>query len=196
MKSHEQRPLSQLNKIIEKRFNTTKRRLLALNFGCGHQILNDNKKVYWLNLEMYKDKGVNIVHDLDKYPYPFKDNTFDVVFANMVLEHLDSKIKPIEELWRIIKPNGIIFAIVPYYNSKGALTHIDHKQFFDEGTYKRFDGLNHRDLHASKTKVRFEINYKLFCIGRFRRFLPFKKLFNMFLHNVYNELWFELRVVK
>ncbi|EAR00739.1 Glycosyltransferase [Maribacter sp. HTCC2170] len=37
---------------------------------------------------------------------PFKDNTFDVIFCNHVLEHIPDDKKAMEELYRILKPKG------------------------------------------------------------------------------------------
>ncbi|MGB3149550.1 MAG: class I SAM-dependent methyltransferase [Maribacter sp.] len=37
---------------------------------------------------------------------PFEDNMFDVILCNHVLEHIPNDIKAMEELYRILKPNG------------------------------------------------------------------------------------------
>lgn len=37
---------------------------------------------------------------------PFSDNSFDVVFCNHVLEHIPDDKKAMQELYRILKPNG------------------------------------------------------------------------------------------
>ena len=43
---------------------------------------------------------------------PFKDNSFDVVFCNHVLEHIPNDTKAMQELYRVMKPNGMgIFQI-------------------------------------------------------------------------------------
>ncbi len=43
---------------------------------------------------------------------PFKDNTFDFIFCNHVLEHISDDTKAMQELYRVLKPNGIgIFQI-------------------------------------------------------------------------------------
>jgi len=43
---------------------------------------------------------------------PFKDNSFDVIFCNHVLEHIVDDIKAMQELYRVLKPNGMgIFQI-------------------------------------------------------------------------------------
>ncbi|WP_301402715.1 class I SAM-dependent methyltransferase [Polaribacter huanghezhanensis] len=43
---------------------------------------------------------------------PFDDNSFDVVFCNHVLEHISDDTKAMQELYRVLKPNGMgIFQI-------------------------------------------------------------------------------------
>ena len=43
---------------------------------------------------------------------PFKDNSFDVVFCNHVLEHITDDTKAMQELYRVLKTNGMgIFQI-------------------------------------------------------------------------------------
>ena len=38
---------------------------------------------------------------------PFEDNSFDVVFCNHVLEHIPDDTKAMQELYRVLKPNGM-----------------------------------------------------------------------------------------
>ena len=56
-----------------------------LNLGSGEDIKKD-----YVNLDAVKLKGVDIVYNLNKYPWPLKDNEFDFIYCNNVLEHLDS----------------------------------------------------------------------------------------------------------
>ena len=55
---------------------------MKLNLGCG----NDLKEGY-VNVDIV-DYGGNTIHDINKFPYPFEDNTFDEVLASHVLEPL------------------------------------------------------------------------------------------------------------
>ena len=61
-----------------------------LNLGCGKKILKG-----YINLDCVKFPGVDKVHNLNKYPWPFKDNEFDEIYCDNILEHLDGIIKPI-----------------------------------------------------------------------------------------------------
>ncbi len=53
--------------------------------------------------------------DLNAFPYPFDDESFDEVRIFHVLEHLKFPLKVMEEVWRILKPNGIVRIKVPYW---------------------------------------------------------------------------------
>lgn len=43
---------------------------------------------------------------MDVHAIPFDDNTFDVVFCNHVMEHVDDDIKAMSEIHRVLKPGG------------------------------------------------------------------------------------------
>ncbi len=44
---------------------------------------------------------------------PFEDNTYDIIFCNHVLEHIPNDSKAMQELYRILKPNGMAILQIP-----------------------------------------------------------------------------------
>lgn len=44
---------------------------------------------------------------------PFEDNSFNIVYATALIEHLDQPIKMLQEAHRILKVNGIIIITTP-----------------------------------------------------------------------------------
>jgi ubiquinone/menaquinone biosynthesis C-methylase UbiE len=44
---------------------------------------------------------------------PFMDDTFDVVYSSHVLEHVNSENKALNEMKRVLKPNGVLILGVP-----------------------------------------------------------------------------------
>lgn len=50
---------------------------------------------------------------MDVQNVPFPDSNFDVVLCNHVLEHVDSDIKAMHEIYRVLKPNGFAILQVP-----------------------------------------------------------------------------------
>ena len=55
-----------------------------LHIGCGKKVLPG-----YINLDIQPLPGVDIVHNLEKFPYPFRDEEFDLIEAHQVLEHID-----------------------------------------------------------------------------------------------------------
>jgi SAM-dependent methyltransferase len=100
-----------------------KRELLI---GCGpsrikkvglEEVATDWSNLTTLDMDPYCEPDV--VHDLNIFPYPFSDNTFNEIHAYEVLEHLGSLgdykffFKQFEEIWRILKPDGVFIGMVP-----------------------------------------------------------------------------------
>jgi predicted SAM-dependent methyltransferase len=69
-----------------------------LNLGCGQDYRDG-----WTNVEILKGLKADVHHNLDKTPYPFKRNEFDLILMKMVLEHLKDPIKILKEVIRISK---------------------------------------------------------------------------------------------
>ena len=103
-----------------------------------------------------RDGTVDIVHNLNKYPYPFKENYADEIHLYHVLEHLDDSIKTIEEIYRILKPGGILYLRVPHFSSLYAWGDITHKKAFSIYAFDIFDAS--RDYKKwGYTKAKFDI---------------------------------------
>ena len=58
---------------------------------------------------------------MDIHQIPFEDNTFDVVFCNHVMEHVDDDIKACSEINRVLKPHGWGIIQSPVYNQERTL---------------------------------------------------------------------------
>jgi ubiquinone/menaquinone biosynthesis C-methylase UbiE len=44
---------------------------------------------------------------------PFADNSYDVILCNHVLEHIPNDTKAMQELYRVLKPNGMAILQIP-----------------------------------------------------------------------------------
>ncbi len=78
-----------------------------LNLGTGHKPMKG-----YINVDILDLKGVDVIHDLDKFPYPFRGNSIDEIYTEYTMEHMKDIIKTLKELHRICKPNAIINMIV------------------------------------------------------------------------------------
>lgn len=104
---------------------------LLIGAGSRHEkrLAYDQAHVSWSSLttlDINQDHNPDVVWDLEKFPYPFPDDNFDEIHAYEVMEHLGRQgdwrffFKQWNELWRILKPNGLFFGTSPDYRSKWA----------------------------------------------------------------------------
>lgn len=123
---------------------------VILNLGCGKVKIPGALGIDRVMVEGYTDK----VHDLNVVPYPFEDNSVDEIHFYHVLEHLDHPVRKMEEIWRILKPGGILHMRVPHFSSMGAFSDITHVRPFGYGSFDCFHPDNYQHFY---TDARFEI---------------------------------------
>ena len=103
-----------------------------LLIGCGkkrEKLLRLGNNSSWNNLitlDINPDHNPDVLWDLTKTPYPFNNNEFDEIHAYEVLEHTGAQgdykffFSQFSEFYRILKPNGMLFASCPSYKSPWA----------------------------------------------------------------------------
>lgn len=102
-----------------------------LVLGCGNKKIHErfpNSTI--TTIDIRSNVGATIVHNLDSFPWPLKDDTFDFVLAEHVIEHLEDTTQVLEEICRVSKPNASIEITVPYFRSKWQAIDPTHKKQF------------------------------------------------------------------
>lgn len=120
----------------------------TLDLGCG-----PNKIPGAIGIDILRVPGVDVVHDLNVFPYPFPESHFDEIHCYHVLEHVDDLIGTMKELYRIIKPNGVVYIRVPHASCcTTAWADPTHKRFFVHRSFEHFDSRS--DHYQFKTDFR------------------------------------------
>ena len=88
-----------------------------LDVGCGACKVGGA-----VGVDRHALPGVDVVADLNRFPWPFPDNAFDHVVCKHSLSHLHDFIAAIEEIHRITKPQGVVEILAPHYTSDNANT--------------------------------------------------------------------------
>ena len=121
-----------------------------LDVGCGPAKIPGA-----VGIDRCQLPGVDTVHDLNKYPWPFAANTFDHVVCKHVLPHLDDFVRAVEEIHRVTKPGGIVEILAPHYASDNANT---------DPTFRVRLGL--RSMHYFCEQ--FDFKYQYYSSARFQ----------------------------
>lgn len=176
------KPKDRKHKRLEKEFYPLQGRYL--NVGCGHDIRP--KEEGWVNLDGYHDDPRVIRHDLIDTPWPFLDNSFDVIYASHVLEHIpllfqnhrgtqrDVFFAVMEEIHRVLKPGGILHLRVPHAKRYDlAFCHPQHYRFWTLNWFRYFLP-GEQETYYSSARFRIEAHHTQGWGARWGNLLPIR----------------------
>lgn len=104
---------------------------MKVNLGSGGKPLEG-----YINLDSNpKAPKVDVVWDLDTYPWPFADSFVDEVFMDQCLEHLTDHNRAMKEVHRILKKGGVARISVPHFTWQYAYHDPTHKHFYGYNTF-------------------------------------------------------------
>lgn len=107
----------------------------VLDLGCGTR-----KTEGAVGVDQVALPGVDVVHDLARFPYPFEDDSFDEIILRHVVEHLPDIVTLMRELQRIAKPGARVSIATPHYTSLDSYTDPTHRHHFSLFTFDFFCG--------------------------------------------------------
>jgi SAM-dependent methyltransferase len=96
-----------------------------LDVGCGSAKIPGA-----VGLDISSNTEADVVHDLDVFPYPLEDNSFDAIVAQDVIEHVKEPIRVLEEFHRIARPGAFIYLRTPHFSSVLAYGDPTHQHYF------------------------------------------------------------------
>lgn len=129
-----------------------------LLLGCGHsrdkRVIPSGTSAPWQDLTTLDSNPrvkPDVLWDLNELPWPLASNAFDEVHAYEVLEHLGRQgdarafFDHFSEIWRVLKPGGLLCASVPKYESRWMWADPSHTRailpesliFLDQSEYTR-----------------------------------------------------------
>lgn len=126
---------------------------LRLDIGCG-----SSKRDGHVGVDIIKLDGVDIVHDLTMFPYPFAENSVDEIWMDNVLEHLENPLLVMNEIYRICKNGAKITISVPYFRSFYATIDPTHRNYFGVNWFNYFDPSHIFNQRYKYTDARFQID--------------------------------------
>mgnify|MGYP001591680092 FL=1 len=107
---------------------------MKLDLACGQ-----NKKPGFTGVDIISAPGVDIVWDLEKYPWePFKDSSVKEIYVSHYAEHTKDLMKFMDEVWRICEHGAKVTILGPYYTSIRAWQDPTHTRVLSEATWAYF----------------------------------------------------------
>jgi hypothetical protein len=121
---------------------------IRLALGCGE---NKPEGDAWIGIDMRPLKGVDIVHDLETYPWPLPDECARLVTAGCVLPHINPArmgiFRFMDEVWRVLKPGRSFMASAAYAGSEFYWQDPSHCCGLTETSFLYFDPVHQSGLY-------------------------------------------------
>jgi SAM-dependent methyltransferase len=151
----------------------------TLDVGCGI-----NKYPGAIGIDRNPRSRADVLCDLDRFPYPFRDNSFDALRAVHVIEHVSDVIRAMEEFHRVVASGGRVHLVTPHYTDFSSFCDPTHRWHLNSFSFRYF-GPDHGGFgYYSPARFReVSVHVRLlalwrwlgfeFLVNRFRRFRRF-----------------------
>ncbi len=104
-----------------------------LDVGCGV-----NKYPGSIGIDINPATRADVICNLDTFPYPFADASFDSLRAIHVIEHLTDVIRAMEEFHRLVRPGGRVRIETPHYTDFSSFCDPTHKHHLNSFSFRYF----------------------------------------------------------
>ena len=151
----------------------------VLDVGCGI-----NKLPGAIGIDRNPRSRADVLCDLDRLPYPFRDGGFGRIRAIHVIEHVADVIAAMEEFHRLLSPGGRLLIVTPHFSDFSSFCDPTHRRHLSSFSFRYF-GEDHGGFgYYSRARFR-EISVRVrllalwrccgleFLVNRSRRFRRF-----------------------
>jgi SAM-dependent methyltransferase len=114
--------------------------------GAGVETFLQDASVQVVGTDVYASMNTHLV--TDAHHLPFEDAAFDGVWITAVLEHVIEPQMVVDEIWRVLKPAGIVYAETPFMQQV-------HERAYD---FTRFTANGHRWLFRRFEQIDAGVN--------------------------------------
>lgn len=123
-------------------FSQPVQELKKVDLACGVR-----KKEDYIGVDREEGDGVDIVHDLLTFPWPFENESVYEFNCEHFVEHIPIQFADgsfglhrfMEEVWRCLMPSGTIKIVAPYFTSIRAWQDPTHTRAITELTFNYFN---------------------------------------------------------
>lgn len=134
-----------------------------------------------INSDVYYTPTVNLIADITLLP--FADSSFDFVLAEGVLEHVVSPLLGVQEIHRILKPDGLFFVTSPFMLGVH-IPRVDFTRWTKSGLIsllRNFELIESGVIEGAFVALAYQISYVAMLVSP-KRLIKFTNLFvNLFL---------------
>jgi predicted SAM-dependent methyltransferase len=149
----------------------------TLDVGCG------NSKIPGaVGIDRVPGPQVDVVHDLNTFPWPLASDRFQIIKLWSVLEHLEDILGTLEEVYRVARPGATVLVGTPHFSSANAYTDPTHHHFLSARFIDYFvEGTELSTEYGFYSKARFRLEERKVTLSPFWSRLALGRLMNRIL---------------
>ena len=155
-----------------------------------------------IGVDVSPNSDADVLHDLNRFPYPLDSDSFDLIIMQDILEHLDDVPKVMREIHRVARDGALVRIRTPHYSSYYAYNDPTHRQLFGVLALDGFGASNPNALYGGpwfgfvKREILFPRVWRITGVAALANRFPtrWEQLF-AFIFRAEN-LIFELRAIK
>ncbi|MFN0168407.1 MAG: methyltransferase domain-containing protein [Bryobacteraceae bacterium] len=144
-----------------------------LDVGCGI-----NKYPGAIGVDRNPDSRADVLAELDRFPYPFRDSSFDLLVAIHLIEHVGDVIRTMEEFHRLVGAGGRVRLETPHYTDFSSFCDPTHRWHLNSFSFRYFGEKHGGFGYYSRCRFR-EISVRVRLLALWR-WLGFELLVNAF----------------
>jgi SAM-dependent methyltransferase len=139
------------------------------SIGQGMSMLYEETTSRVVAFDIYATTNVQLV--ADGHRIPFEGETFDAVVIQAVLEHVLNPSDVVAEIWRVLKPAGLVYAETPFLQAVHEGPY-DFQRFTESGhrwLFREFELILSGITGGPMTQLLWSIDYTVRSLLRSRR---------------------------
>jgi 2-polyprenyl-3-methyl-5-hydroxy-6-metoxy-1,4-benzoquinol methylase len=167
--------LLSISEIYGNKISLSEGKKQFLDLGCGDQHLRksvEDRNMNYLGLDI-----TDVNFEFDKLP--FQNNSIDIIVSLAVIEHIANPDNFLSEIFRVLKPGGIVYISTPnwYYSYKEFYNDPTHVKPYNPATLERI--LLMYGFNNPKAYPGLRCKPKWYYLGKYRFFkgnylIPFR----------------------
>ena len=137
-------------------------------FARTHRVLHmgpGREGSFGIKVDQLATVKPDVVANLNRPPYPFKDSSFDAAYAFSVVEHLSNFFGVFGELHRILKPGGFVALLTPHFSNDASYVDPSHCLHLSARSFDYFiEGTDEFASYGFYSNTRFRLRERLLMI--------------------------------
>jgi SAM-dependent methyltransferase len=125
---------------------------MTLDVGCGTRKIEPDA----IGIDVHPRSAADVFWDVDKFPWPLSDDSFDRVHMSHVIEHVRDATRTMAEVHRVARDGAEVLIVTPHFSSHNSYTDPTHVRHLAARSFQYFTGEDFETFGGAEVSFRIE----------------------------------------